>query len=42
MNNSPKLKQSKKADQKLMPLHKQIALGMKPTRKPITNGPKGK
>jgi hypothetical protein len=31
-----KLKTAKKADNKLVPLHKQIATGNKPKRKPIT------
>jgi hypothetical protein len=37
-----RLKTATRAENKLVPLHKQIAAGLKPKRKAITNGPKGK
>lgn len=41
-SNAGKLKQSSQAGQRLMPLHKQIALGKKPTAPKISNSPKKK
>lgn len=35
-----RLKQSPKANQRLMPIHKQIALGQRPTTPKISNPPK--
>lgn len=37
-----RLKQSPQANQRLMPIHKQIALGKKPTPPAISNPPKKK
>lgn len=39
-NPNPRLKNSPKANQKLMPIHKQIALGKKPAAPAISNPPK--